>query len=273
MGTESSDRPALRVGSVPYLVGRPLDLGLEGRHGLTLERTVPAELVERLRAGSLDLALVSSIELFRQPGYRYLDGLAVLGDGPVSSVQVFLRRPAGELRRVALDPASRTSAVLARIVIEERYGASPEFVEVASGVDPRSVEADAWLRIGDAALAERLLEPELEALDLSAEWREATGLPFPFAVWVVRSEAPIEPWVPVFHESRAIGGEAAGELADRAASETGLPRAHMRRYLLEECRYDPGARLGPALKRFRDLAAARGACDPALDPRPIPVPS
>ena len=71
----------LRVGTVPYLVGRPLDEALEDEPGIDVVRAVPAELVRGLRDGSLDVALVSSIELFRRPGYRYLDGLAVSGEG------------------------------------------------------------------------------------------------------------------------------------------------------------------------------------------------
>ncbi|MFT5150919.1 MAG: hypothetical protein ACI841_000903, partial [Planctomycetota bacterium] len=39
----------LRVGSVPYLVGRPLDLGLEREPGIEFMRAVPARLVDGLR--------------------------------------------------------------------------------------------------------------------------------------------------------------------------------------------------------------------------------
>ena len=60
---------ALRVGSVPYLVGRPLDQGLGDEPGIELHHAVPALLIDQLRAGEIDVALVSSIELFRTPGY------------------------------------------------------------------------------------------------------------------------------------------------------------------------------------------------------------
>jgi chorismate dehydratase len=256
------------VGTVPYLVGRPLDLGLGETPGIELRQELPAQLVTSLREGRLDVALVSSIELFRRPGYGYVDGLAVLGDGPVSSVQLFLRQPAETLRRVALDPASRTSATLVQILLAERFGARPEFLEVPAGLDPREVPADAWLRIGDAALRERLLEPELESLDPSLVWRQWTGLPFPFAVWIVAPGVVLGPRLAAFRASRSRGAAAAPELAEAAARESGLPRAALRHYLLEECRYDPGPALRPALLRFRDLAAAHGLCDGSLEPAP-----
>ena len=107
----------LRVGTVPYLVARPLNLGLEAEPELEVAREVPARLVERLRQGTLDVALVSSIELFRAEGYGFLAGPAIAGRGYVASVQVFLRRPLGSLRSVTLDPASRTSQALAQVVL------------------------------------------------------------------------------------------------------------------------------------------------------------
>ncbi|QDU68304.1 menaquinone biosynthetic enzyme MqnA/MqnD family protein [Engelhardtia mirabilis] len=266
---DDDPEPRLRVGSVPYLVGRPLDAGLERVPGLVLRRAIPAELVADLRSGALDVALVSSIELFRRPGYRWIGGLGVLGDGPVSSVQLFLRRPPAELERVALDPASRTSAVLARIVLAQAHGVRPEFVEVEPGADPREATADAWLRIGDAALRERLSEPDLESLDPSLEWKRLTGLPFPFAAWIVRPGIDLAPWLAHFRASRDLGRREAGSFADRAAEGLGLSRDDCRHYLLEECRFDADDRMAQALVRFRDLAAAIGQCEPDLTPTAI----
>ena len=89
----------LRVGTVPYLVGRPMDLGLEDEEGIELRYEVPSRLVEQLRTGEIDVALVSSIELFRRPEYSYIAGIGVAGRGVVSSVQLFLRKAiVGDLR-------------------------------------------------------------------------------------------------------------------------------------------------------------------------------
>src|SRR6185436_844213 len=126
--------PKLRVASVPYLVGHPVDEGLERETGIEFTRAVPARLARGLRDRSIDVALVSSIELFRIEGASYIDGPCIAGASRVSSVQVFLRRPIALVRTLAADPASRTSVVLARIVWP---GEAPEIVEVPEGVDPR----------------------------------------------------------------------------------------------------------------------------------------
>jgi chorismate dehydratase len=267
----------LRVGSVPYLVGRPLDDGLEREPGIELVRRVPAELVAALREGRLDVALVSSIELFRTPGYRWLDGLAVAGTGHVGSVQVFLRRAVEDVRSVALDPSSRAAAALVRVLFERRLGgdaglprAPVRWIEVAAGDDPRRAEADAWLRIGDPALREHLAPGSPPVFNPSAEWTARTGLPFVFALWIVRADAPLEPdHVAAFTRARARGLQRIDALAGEAARAWDLPVEHCRRYLREECRYEPGAALHASLRRFRDEAAALGLARADLDPQAI----
>ena len=264
----SASRTTLPVGSVPYLVARPLDSGLDSETDIKLSHAVPAELVAALRAGELDVALVSSVESFRRPGYRYLDGLAVAGRGQVSSVQLFLRRPLEGLRRVALDPASRTARALCQCLLPD----SIEWLEVEPGSDPRRVPADGWLRIGDAALREALAPAAPPTFNPSAVWTEQTGHIFPFALWIVRPGVDLAPFLPAFRRARERGRLAAPQLAAQAAAQWELPADACRRYLLEECLFEPGPELHPALEAFAARAARSGLCPSGQEPTPISVP-
>ena len=258
----------LRVGSVPYLVGRPLDDGLEKESGIEYSRRVPAELVEGLRSGALDVALVSSIELFRQPGYRYLSGLAIAGRGNVGSVQLFLRKPIADVRTVALDPASRTAATLVQVLLASQ---KLHFEECARGVDPRSVPADAWLRIGDAALRETFALDAPPVFNPSKEWCARTGLPFVFAAWIVRAGITILPeHLAAFARARARGRQRVEELARAAAAEWKLAEQDCLFYLQRECVYELGPdEMRRALFAFRDGAAPLGLARAELAPQPI----
>ncbi len=261
----------LRVGTVPYLVGRPLDSGLAEEPGIELVHDVPAKLVERLRAGDLDVALVSSIELFRRPGYRYLDGLAVAGRGYVGSVQLFLEgtRTIEEVNEVALDPASRTARTLVRVLLADRPGGPPAFREVPVGEDPRAVGADAWLRIGDAALREHLDEG-IPCWNPSEQWARTTGLPFVFAPWIVREGVEIAPYAEAFRRSAERGGARIASLAAEAARAWSLPQERCQAYLGQECRFEwAGEELRESLTAFRDRAAALDLCRADLDPASI----
>jgi chorismate dehydratase len=257
----------LRVASVPYLVGRPLDLGLEDEPDLRFWTAVPARLVAGLRDGSIDVALVSSIELFRQPGYGWLDGVAIAGEGYVGSVQVFLERPLAEVRTVALDPSSRTAAALAQVTWPAAR--RPRFLETPFGRDPRREGADAWLRIGDLALRESLELGRARLFNPSEAWRARTGLPFVIALCIVRPGVDPGPWLPAFGRARARGVAALPALAEEAARSLGVPAAETRRYLASECAYELGARTERALLAFRDAAACLGLCRGDLAPRSV----
>lgn len=260
---------ALRVGAVPYLVGRPLDHGLGDEPGIQLHHAVPARLIEQLRAGEIDVAMVSSIELFRTPGYRYIDGIAVAGESYVGSVQVFLRRPIQEVRSIAMDPSSRAAAALTRTLLHDRKGGPPRYEEVPLGEDPRErTDTDAWLRIGDPALRETLTI-DAPAWNPSEEWRRRTGLPFIFAAWIVRGDADIEPHLGAFARAREAGRASIKELAARAAEEWQLPEGKCFEYLSEECSYDPGAAMAPSLAEFQRRAALAGVCPANILPDPI----
>ncbi|MAF64248.1 MAG: hypothetical protein CMJ84_01130 [Planctomycetes bacterium] len=264
-----SSTSSLRVGTVPYLVGRPLDLGLGDEEGIDLTAAVPARLVEGLREGSLDVALVSSIELFRREGYGYLPGLAVSGRGYVASVQLFLRRAVEEVRSIALDPSSRTAATLVRVLLTERPGGAPEFKEVAAGDDPREADCDGWLRIGDAALREVAAPDAPAVFNPSQVWCERTGLPFVFAAWVVRPGVDPSPWLAAFERARERGLARLDELAAGAARDWHLPPELCKRYLREECVFESLPDMHAALLAFRDAAAALGLCSGAFDPLPL----
>jgi len=261
-------RDLLRVGSVPYLVGRPLDDGLEREGGIEYSRRVPADLVTGLRAGELDVALVSSIELFRQPGYRYLSGLAIAGRGAVGSVQLFLRKPVADLRTIALDPASRTAAALLQVLLA---GQGVRFEECARGVDPREAPADAWLRIGDAALRETLAPDAPPVFNPSKEWCARTRLPCVFAAWIVRPGVELGPeHVAAFVRARARGRLRVAEIARAAAAEWQLPEAACLRYLREECVYElTSDEMRRALLAFRDGAAPLGLARAEIAPQAI----
>jgi predicted solute-binding protein len=262
----------LRVGAVPYLVGRPLVAGMEREAGLQLSHAVPARLVEGLRRAELDVALVSSIELFRQPGYAYISGSAIAGQGFVASVQVFLRRPLDQVRSLALDPSSRTAQALAQVMLTRRareHGhESPRAFEPEQG-QAEDAEADAWLSIGDPALVRTLSPAPPASFNPSQAWSEAFQLPFVFAAWVVRPGVELSTsQLALFAQARERGTSSAAleALAREGAATWNLPLDSCRRYLGEECRYDPGLDFAPALRRFRDEAARLGLADASLEP-------
>lgn len=244
----------IRVGTVPYLNARPLVFGFE--HGtaadrVRLESDVPSQLAARLRRQTLDVALISSIELGRIPGLTVVPGLAVGSLGPVRSVLMVSRVPLERMGTLALDPASRTSNALAEVLLRERFGVAPAAEEHGGTMEEALVDHDAVLRIGDAAL---FAKPPTgtTVTDLGEAWTEWTSLPFVYAVWVAREGVLDDEMCEAFQASARAGLRS----VEAIAAETPDPDL-VRRYLRENIRYGLGAKELAGLQRFLELAAAR----------------
>src|SRR5262249_24993231 len=151
---------------------------------------LPSRLADQLAAGMLDVALIPVIEYFRGGHYTIVPDVAIATHGPVLSVTLFSRVPWAQIRRVALDEGSRTSAALAPVLLRHRYRVQPEVAPLPIDADAEAVDADAVLLIGDRAM--RACLPGFRfAYDLGQEWLDWTGLPFVYAVWAVRPGADL----------------------------------------------------------------------------------
>jgi len=172
----------LRVSVVDFLNARPLTWGLlhETPRGVTVSRDVPSACSAKLASGEADVGLIPSIEYQRIPGLKVVPGLGIAASSEVRSVLLVSGVSRERIGSVALDPASRTSAALTRILLKRCYGVTPEYREGGAA-------ADARLIIGDPALKTRLNGHVV--LDLAAEWRAFSGHSFVFAFWAVRADA------------------------------------------------------------------------------------
>ncbi|HEY0514279.1 MAG TPA: menaquinone biosynthesis protein [Thermoanaerobaculia bacterium] len=259
--------PKIRVGIVNFLNSKPLAWGfLKGHHAdLFAPSYHPPSLVARLLAqGNLDIGLIPSIEVQRIPNLRVLPDMCVAAQHEVRSVLLVSRVPVEEIRRVALDTNSRTSATLIRILLRERWGLDPEYLHERPDPERMLAEADAALVIGDPAL--RVDREKYGIIDLAAEWKELTGLPFVFAVWAVRPEVEIPDLPFYFKSSLRYGLSSLDTLVREAAAEMGLDTTEVRAYLTENLsfflRHDEIA----GLEEFYRRAHAAGLI---LEPRPI----
>ncbi len=151
-------------------------------------RGVPAVLNGMLRQGEIDLCPSSSIEYGRRSDrYYLLPDLSISAIGPVKSVFLFSRVPIKELegQTIGLTSESETSVVLLRILLQKYHGVTARF-EPTNGLDLDRFAA--CLLIGDTALKTALAKPDGFCFDLGELWHAATGLPFVFALWIVRRE-------------------------------------------------------------------------------------
>lgn len=260
----------VRLGSVPYLNARPLVAGLDADPGVTLSEAPPAELIAQLRAGRIDAALASAVELLRGAPLGWIAGPAIASRGPVRSILLFLRGAPEQVRTLALDRSSRSAAALAQVCLLEFLGADkPQVTPCDPSTPLAEIDADAVLRIGDPALA---TDPGARAaLDLGALWTERTGLPFVWAVWLVRTptaRAELAAIRDAVLAARARGLPQRDALALRFAATHGLDPELSRDYLRRHIRFDVGPDERAGLERFAQLAHGHGLVERSTVPEP-----
>jgi chorismate dehydratase len=236
----------MKIGRIPYINCYPvygaIDRGVV-RLDAQLVDGVPTDLNRRMSTGELDISVVSAVEYARDSQrYLLLPDLAISCDGPVRSVMLFSKRPASELkgRNVIVSKSSMTSVALLELLFENVWRAKPRFVagdaEVGDVLEADDADADARLVIGDAALVlgSNHRERYPHVYDLGQMWKEWTGQPFVFAVWVAQRATKVKDAL-LAHSglitSRDWGLSHLSELAEQAHRATGVARDICGEYL------------------------------------------
>jgi chorismate dehydratase len=260
------DTSKLRVCAVNFLNTSPLVWGmLHGpQQGLfDLDFRLPSACADQMAGGSADIGIVPCFELTRQV-LDIIPGAGIACRGPVRSILLVSKRPASEIRTLAVDSSSRTSVQLARVILERRYGAEYTAIAHAPDLDAMLRVADAALIIGDPALR---LDPErlpYEVHDLGAEWVEMTGLPMVFAVWAARKGTVTAEVVEAFRGSCRYGLEHMDEIVATESARLGFAPELVRDYLTRHIVHELGPREYQGMDLFLEYARMKDRAGQAV---------
>lgn len=244
----------VRIGAVRYLNSKPLIENFE-QHAPDSELILdyPSYLADGLANHELDVALIPSVEYFGHPDYEIVSDACVASRGPVMSVKLYSRTHFGDIKTLALDEGSRTSAALVQVMLAERYGVLPELKPFSLNQTTESTKADAILMIGDRAIHPPK-ESFQETWDLGEEWFQWTGLPFVFAMWVTRKETELGDIPAALEEARNQGEDAIPNIAKREASQLGIRVETAQQYLTKNLHFRLGSAERSGLTLFSELA-------------------
>ena len=249
---------SVRVGCVKYSNARPLIRGWLGN----VEFDHPSALCHRLAKGQLDVALVSSFEFLRNPIYRIVDDVSISSDGPVYSVVVAYPGEFSSIEEIELDPASETAVSLLHCLVAE-LGLT---ARLTRGIPGSAGSAAARLVIGDQAIKFRHDHADtFQFWDLGEEWKKLTGLPFVYALWLIRPEVSDATSIAQclrglrdqnLGDIPAIVSEAVGDVRDD--NNQVISKEFLDRYYNEHLRFGFGSREKRGLHTFADLCAKHG---------------
>jgi chorismate dehydratase len=222
-----------RVCAVSFLNTVPLAYGMvQGpqRDMVELSFAVPSVCAERVGSGVADVGLVPVIEMDSQ-GLTPVPGIGIASRGAVRSILLISSVPFRRVRTLAADMNSRTSVMLARIILSRCFGTEPEVTSMPADLEAMLARADAALVIGDAALA---IDPEqvgLPCLDLGEAWFDLTGLPFVFAMWAGHKPQITPELARVLKDSCLCGLEALDRIIEEEAAGRTMPLGMVEHYL------------------------------------------
>jgi chorismate dehydratase len=248
----------IRIGAVRYLNARPLTDALPDlAPNAEIVYEVPSRLADDLAAGRLDVAMIPSIEYFRGAGYSIVSDACIACRGPVRSLKLFGRTPVERIRTLTIDEGSRTSAVLARILLRERWGLQPELRDLPIGAALEDADGDAVLLIGDRGMAPA--DGRFEFVwDLGQEWFAWTGLPLVCALWIARPGIDRAGLTELFSGARDEGVRRLAEIARREAPKLGMDEEECLSYLRDHLHFYFGPAEQQGLQRFYELARKYG---------------
>ena len=251
----------LRVVGVSFLNAQPHLHGLLsglGEERMSVALAEPSELARRLYENEADVGLCPIVPLATHGGFELVPKVAIGCDGAVRSIRIVGDVPIQEAEEILLDAASRTSAILARLIVRHLCGGrEPKFYsrparEIVETVSGKTL----GLLIGDVAL-------EIEGrfaheLDLGQAWKDLTGLPFVFAVWGARPGVLTEEDCEVLQRSLADGLAARPAIAQAwMRGHGGQAEAHLT-YLNDSIRYDLDGAALAGMREFLRRAAEAG---------------
>ena len=174
----------IAVSAVSYTNTLPFLNGIRNSadvmNAIDLSVDYPRECGRKVKEHEADLGIIPVAVLATLPEYHIISDYCIGSDGAVNSVFIFSDKPIEDIDTLRLDPQSRTSNGLARILLKHYWKKNIEVVEEG--------DADAYVLIGDRSFGKNYEVPY--AYDLGHYWKELTGLPFAYAVWVSTRELP-----------------------------------------------------------------------------------
>ncbi len=181
----------IEISAVSYTNTKPFIYGIKhsgfiNKIGLSLDN--PTDCAQKLIDGTVDIGLIPVAAILNLPYWEIVSDYCIGAVGAVDSVFIFSNCPIHDVRTLQLDPQSRSSNNLAKVLLKNFWKIEctmiSNAIDYATSLEPYT----AFVQIGDRTFGKKDKYPF--AYDLAAEWQNFTGLPFLFAAWVANKSIP-----------------------------------------------------------------------------------
>lgn len=252
-----------RLAASSYLNSAPLIWSfLQGskRGQVDFVEAVPSRCAELLREEKVEGALVPVIEYQRiDSGFLVPDVCVGSQKEVLSVVLVSKDTELEQIRSVALDESSRTSATLVKVIFREFLDHEPAWTTRSPDLEEMLERNDAALIIGDPGMT--FPRTGLKVWDMANVWRAYTGLGFVFAMWMIADLSSERARLVDFAGARDEGAQRVEEIVESYRHKIPLPVSELRKYLTENIVFRVDDSMEQGLRLYFELAAKHGLID------------
>lgn len=227
-----------RIALVEYLNTWPFSTGIklsDLESQFEIIHATPAQCAQLFVEGKVDVSLCPVGALSELPAHIIQGQYCIGADGPVETVVLLSKVPLNEITLVRLDDHSRTSNQLVKILAQKHWKKEWTYYHRNN-----NGSAQSCLMIGDKVFDQKENYPY--QYDLSTAWKQFTGLPMVFAVWVTSPKVPD-------HVMHALDDACALGLDMLKNKETGLA-TWQAKYLTNKISYPLDDQKKDAMRRF-----------------------
>jgi len=185
-------KPRISLGKISYINASPVYYGLDNGllpDWLTMVPDVPSALNHQIITDQIEISPISAaFYAMNHEKLLLLPDLSISCHGNVLSVLCASNYELDDLdqKTVMFSQESASAASFLKMIFSQRQ-VYPDFkVGPVGDINQIPSGVDAVMVIGDNALTQPWQERYVHCFDLGGIWYEMTGLPFVFAVWVVR---------------------------------------------------------------------------------------
>ena len=182
----------IRISAVSYTNTKPFIYGLQHhtiQNQIDLSLDTPSDCAQKLIDNKADIGLIPVAAILNLPYWQLISDYCIGAVGAVNSVFIFSNCPIEEANIIQMDPESRSSNNLAKVLLKNYWKVTPE--QITDAIDYAKSEdvKTAFVQIGDRTFGKKNKFPFV--YDLAEIWQKFTGLPFVFAAWIANK--PIDP--------------------------------------------------------------------------------
>lgn len=202
----------IRISAVSYTNTKPFIYGLQHypiQKSIDLSLDTPSDCAQKLIDNKADIGLIPVAAILNLPYWQIVSDYCIGAVGAVNSVFIFSNCAIEDADIIQLDPESRSSNNLAKVLLKNYWKVAPE--QIINAVDYANSTAvkTAFVQIGDRTFGKKNKFPYV--YDLAENWQQLTGLPFVFAAWVANK--PIDPeFMAAFNKALKAGLDGREEL-------------------------------------------------------------